>query len=189
MNNISFSDLVGKTILIGLTYYTADNEFIEQKQYWGTVIESNENQILVKLNDGEIFGFLGPNGAGKTTTIKLLTGILKADEGKISVNGIDISEKMLEIAKEENSDSKITYINMPMENISQLNEKFDIVVSSLAFHYVEDFSGVVKNIFDMQPFSLSSVVSTGYVRYALEVPKGWFEKVGIKTGDKIILDF
>lgn len=54
MIEISFSDLVGKTILIGLTYYTADNEFIEQKQYWGTVIESNENRILVKLMDGEI---------------------------------------------------------------------------------------------------------------------------------------
>ena len=55
MNNISFSDLVGKTILIGLTYYSADHEFIEQKQHWGTVMESNETQILVKLKDGEIF--------------------------------------------------------------------------------------------------------------------------------------
>ena len=71
------------------------------------------------------------------------------ESGAKKVIGIDISEKMLEIAKEENSDSKTTYINMPMENISQLNEKFDIVVSSLAFHYVEDFSGVVKNIYDM----------------------------------------
>ena len=71
------------------------------------------------------------------------------ESGAKKVIGIDISEKMLEIAKEENSDSKITYINMPMENISHLNEKFDIVVSSLAFHYVEDFSGVVKNIYDM----------------------------------------
>lgn len=52
---ISFSDLLNKTILIGLTYYTADDEFIEQKQYWGTVIESNGKQILVRLNNGEIF--------------------------------------------------------------------------------------------------------------------------------------
>ena len=71
------------------------------------------------------------------------------ESGAKKVIGIDISEKMLEIANQENADSKITYINMPMENISQLNEKFDIVVSSLAFHYVEDFSGVVKNIYDM----------------------------------------
>ena len=55
LNNISFSDLIGKTILIGLTYYTADNIFIEQKQHWGTVIEANATQILVKLNNGEIF--------------------------------------------------------------------------------------------------------------------------------------
>lgn len=70
------------------------------------------------------------------------------ESGAKKVIGIDISEKMLEIAKIENADSKITYINMPMEDISKLNEKFDVVVSSLAFHYVEDFSGVVKNIYD-----------------------------------------
>ena len=71
------------------------------------------------------------------------------ENGAKKVVGIDISEKMLEIAKQENADSKITYINMPMENISQLKEKFDVVISSLAFHYVEDFAGVVKNIFDL----------------------------------------
>ena len=71
------------------------------------------------------------------------------ESGAKKVVGIDISEKMLEIAKQENADSKITYINMPMENISQLKEKFDIVISSLTFHYVEDFAGVVKNIFDL----------------------------------------
>ena len=30
----------------------------------------------LKINDGEIFGFIGANGAGKTTTIKMITGIL-----------------------------------------------------------------------------------------------------------------
>ena len=60
MKKIEFSDLVNKTILIGLTYYTANNEFVEQKQFWGTVLESNENHILVRLNDGEIFS-LPPN--------------------------------------------------------------------------------------------------------------------------------
>lgn len=71
------------------------------------------------------------------------------ERGAKKVIGIDISEKMLEIAKQENADSKITYINMPMENIFELTEKFDIVISSLAFHYVEDFAGVVKNVFNL----------------------------------------
>ena len=55
MENITFADLLDKTILIGITYYTADDEFIEQKQYWGKVTETNEKYILVKLNNGEMF--------------------------------------------------------------------------------------------------------------------------------------
>ena len=70
-------------------------------------------------------------------------------KGAAKVVGIDISKKMLEVAKEENSDPKITYLNMPMEDIGSLDEKFDLVVSSLAFHYVEDFDGVVKNIYNL----------------------------------------
>lgn len=69
------------------------------------------------------------------------------DCGAQKVVGIDISEKMLEVARAENTDPKITYINMPMEELAQLQEQFDVVISSLAFHYVEDFEGVVKNIY------------------------------------------
>lgn len=57
------------------------------------------DSVTLSINDGEIFGFLGPNGAGKTTTIKLLTGILKADEGVICVNGIDINKNPIEAKK------------------------------------------------------------------------------------------
>ncbi|MBO4864660.1 MAG: class I SAM-dependent methyltransferase [Eubacterium sp.] len=69
--------------------------------------------------------------------------------GADSVVGIDISEKMLELARKENSDPKITYLNMAMEDIKEIEGPFDIVVSSLALHYVEDFSGVVKNVYDL----------------------------------------
>ena len=69
--------------------------------------------------------------------------------GAERVVGIDISEKMLEVAKAENSDPKIEYINLPMEDLDRIDEKFDLVISSLALHYVEDFSGVVKRIHEM----------------------------------------
>lgn len=49
--------------------------------------------------------------------------------------------------------------------------------------------GRIKDIFDMTPFSLASTVSTGYVRYALEVPQGWFSRQNIKTGDRLVIDF
>ncbi len=44
------------------------------------------------IPDGQVFGFIGPNGAGKTTTIKMLTGILSPDSGRLLLNGIDIQK-------------------------------------------------------------------------------------------------
>ena len=56
----------------------------------------------------------------------------------------------------------------------------------LSIAYI-DYSGKIKDIFDMTPFSLATIVSTGYVRYALEVPQGWFSKNGIEVGDYLDL--
>ena len=50
------------------------------------------NDLNLNIEEGVIYGFLGPNGAGKTTTLKMITGVLKLDEGSIIVNGIDIEK-------------------------------------------------------------------------------------------------
>jgi len=52
--------------------------------------------LSLEVRDGEIFGFLGPNGAGKTTTIKMLTGVLKPDSGRVEIGGIDMAVRPLE---------------------------------------------------------------------------------------------
>jgi len=46
--------------------------------------------LSAAIPDGEIFGLVGPNGAGKTTTIRMMTGILRPDTGRILINGHDI---------------------------------------------------------------------------------------------------
>lgn len=51
------------------------------------------DSISLEVKNGEIFGFLGPNGAGKTTTIKMITGILEADDGSIELDGISIKDR------------------------------------------------------------------------------------------------
>ncbi|MGN0341830.1 MAG: ABC transporter ATP-binding protein [Roseburia sp.] len=58
------------------------------------------DNLNLTVNDGEIVGFIGPNGAGKTTTLKMLTGILKPDEGSITINGYDMLRTPLQ-AKQE----------------------------------------------------------------------------------------
>lgn len=69
-----------------------------------------------------------------------------AENGAQSVLGIDISEKMLLAASEKNSHERIEYRRSAMEDLDFPENTFDIVISSLAFHYVEDFELLVQNI-------------------------------------------
>lgn len=55
--------------------------------------------INLKINDGEIFGFIGPNGAGKTTTLKMITGVLSADKGEILIDNKNIEKDGVQAKK------------------------------------------------------------------------------------------
>ncbi len=56
----------------------------------------------------------------------------------------------------------------------------------LSIAYI-DSKGKIRNIYDMTPYSLSSIISTVSVRYALEVPQGWYKKTGITEGDTVLI--
>ena len=47
------------------------------------------DRLTLNVERGEVFGFLGPNGAGKTTTVRLMLGIIKPSDGRISVFGMN----------------------------------------------------------------------------------------------------
>ena len=51
------------------------------------------DHIDFEVKRGEFFGFLGPNGAGKTTTIRMLTGVIKPDDGTARISGYDIQRE------------------------------------------------------------------------------------------------
>jgi len=59
--------------------------------------------------------------------------------------------------------------------------------SALSIAYI-DSTGKIRDIFALTPYSLADVTSTCMVRYALEVPRGWFTRMNISIGDKIVLD-
>ena len=56
----------------------------------------------------------------------------------------------------------------------------------LSIAYI-DSKGKIRDIFDMNPYSTDSILSTVSVRYALEVPQGWYKKNGITEGDTVVL--
>jgi 2-polyprenyl-3-methyl-5-hydroxy-6-metoxy-1,4-benzoquinol methylase len=73
--------------------------------------------------------------------------LIFAQNGAKKVIGIDLSQKMLKVAKKESCHSCIEYRHMDMSELSTLTQKFDIVYSSLAFHYVENFQKLIKDVY------------------------------------------
>lgn len=69
------------------------------------------------------------------------------DNGAEYALGTDISHKMLETAKQRNNSPKIEYQCIAMEDLTFPSETFDVVLSSLAFHYVKDFEPLTANIY------------------------------------------
>ena len=89
------------------------------------------------------------------------------------VLGIDISEKMLSVANEQNSLPNIEFKKISMNNLAELDAKFDVVVSSLAFHYIEDFSTLI--------YSIKNLMNDGGILlFSQEHPIATAPKSGIK---------
>ena len=55
------------------------------------------DRLTLEIPRGTVFGFLGPNGSGKTTTIRLLLGLLDADQGSAQVLGFDTKRQPDEV--------------------------------------------------------------------------------------------
>ena len=66
--------------------------------------------------------------------------------GARSVVGVDISERMLQAARRQRSDPGIAYIRAGLEEFTAEAESFDLVVSSLALHYIADYPALVRRI-------------------------------------------
>jgi len=57
------------------------------------------DDLTLKIEEGEFFGFLGPNGAGKTTTIRMITGLIRPTSGRIILGGYDLAKEPLSAKK------------------------------------------------------------------------------------------
>ncbi|MDO1605029.1 class I SAM-dependent methyltransferase [Lactobacillus sp. YT155] len=107
---------------------------------------------------------LGLSGAGEWPTLEKIMPDLKgkdfldlgcgygwhcfyaAEHGANKIVGVDLSKKMLEVANKKNTSKKIEFINADISNIEFPENSFDIVFSSLTFHYLESYEEMILNI-------------------------------------------
>ncbi len=58
------------------------------------------DEVNLRVDAGQFFGFLGPNGAGKSTTIKMLTGLLAPTSGRVEILGLDLATHPVEVKRQ-----------------------------------------------------------------------------------------
>jgi len=68
------------------------------RKYYGTI--RGIEDVSLKVNQGEIFGFVGPNGSGKTTLIRILLGLISADLGTASIFSENVKIGQFELNRE-----------------------------------------------------------------------------------------
>jgi ubiquinone/menaquinone biosynthesis C-methylase UbiE len=62
------------------------------------------------------------------------------------VIGVDISEKMLAEAREKTQHSNVSYVHIPIEDYAYPENSFDVVISSLTFHYIKSFDVICAKV-------------------------------------------
>ena len=122
----------------------------------------------IDVNMGEVVGFLGPNGAGKTTTMRMLTGTLEPDEGRVLYDNVPISED-LTAAKE-----RLGYL-------PETNALYDEML-------VAEYMEYASQLHTLAPGKARSAISdavdeTGiaevFFRPVSELSKGYRQRVGL----------
>jgi ABC-2 type transport system ATP-binding protein len=96
------------------------------KSYDGTKKACDD--VSLKINKGDLFGFVGHNGAGKTTLLKSIAGIINFDDGEIIVDGFSVKKDPLKVK------SVISYIP----------DNPDIYESLTGLQYLEFIADVFK---------------------------------------------
>ncbi|MFD1335807.1 class I SAM-dependent methyltransferase [Oceanobacillus iheyensis] len=91
-----------------------------------------------------------------------------------SVIGVDISENMIRKACEITSDPLISYVKAPIEDFAFSESQFDVVISSLAFHYIESFKSICEKIYNSLRSRGSFVFSVEHPIFTSRREQDWY---------------
>ncbi|MBC9794880.1 class I SAM-dependent methyltransferase [Sinomicrobium weinanense] len=103
-------------------------------------------------------------------------------QGAENVTGVDLSEKMIARAKENSKGLTIDYKQLAIEDMDFEPEKFDIVISSLAFHYIKDLEVVFRKINRVLKKGGTFVFSMEHPVFTSRAEQDWFTD---KNGNRL----
>lgn len=95
------------------------------------------------------------------------------DHGAASVVAVDISSKMLEVAASKIDYDNVEFINLAIEDINFEPNEFDIIISSLAMHYIEDYQKVIDKVEKILKPGGSFIMSVEHPIFTAEGSQFW----------------
>lgn len=116
--------------------------------------EAAVNDISFNVSKGEFFAFLGPNGAGKTTTISMLTTILSATSGTVSIAGYDLAQE----AKKIRSNIGIIFQDPSLDLDLTAEENIRMHVSIYSTYGFRPFYAMMPKAYKQRIEELSEIV-------------------------------
>jgi daunorubicin resistance ABC transporter ATP-binding subunit len=129
------------------------------------------DEISIKLENGEIFGFLGPNGAGKSTTIMILTTLLKPTSGKAFVAGYDVTTQAKNVRQNigyVQQDSTVDEYLTGRENL-ELQARLNHIPKDIRKKRIDEILGIIE-LEDRQ--HETAVTYSGGMRKRLDIGGG-----------------
>ena len=96
------------------------------------------------------------------------------ENGAKSVTGVDISQRMLNAARNKTKSENIQYICMPIEDIDFPDNSFDVIISSLVFHYIQSFEDILGKISKCISNGGEFVFSVEHPIFTAQGPQDWY---------------
>jgi 2-polyprenyl-3-methyl-5-hydroxy-6-metoxy-1,4-benzoquinol methylase len=139
------------------------------------------------MEHDDLVGLLPPAAGRRVLDLGCGAGQLAhhlATGGASEVVAVDLSERMLERARAEWAHPRVTYRREAIERLAFDPARFDLVVSSLALHYVEDYAGLIARIASWLAPDGVLVYSVEHPIYTARLPgEGWVvDAAGRRTG-------
>jgi 2-polyprenyl-3-methyl-5-hydroxy-6-metoxy-1,4-benzoquinol methylase len=129
------------------------------------------------MEHADLLALLAPVAGSRVLDLGCGAGQLAhflASRGAAEVVGVDVSERMLALARADWAHPNVSYQLASIEEVAFPDARFDLVVSSLAFHYVDDYAGLVARIAGWLARGGVLVYSTEHPIFTARLPgEGW----------------
>ncbi|AGD97924.1 lipopolysaccharide export system ATP-binding protein [Blattabacterium sp. (Blatta orientalis) str. Tarazona] len=161
--------------------------------------------VSIRLNRGEIVGIIGPNGAGKTTSFYMIVGMIQPDQGKIFLNGENItgypmykrSRKGIGYLAQEPSifrklsveDNILCILEMKKNSYKEIKIRTEELLEELGLQHIRKLQGGILSGGERRRTEIARCLAINPTFILLDEPFSGIDPIAIEELQKIILYF